>query len=115
MATHRAADHLPAVESDLARGSNPADIEAWTEGRAIVSTGARSHRSSAPAPSLTGPDQQRLIFPGIGLGAVAVRARRITDAMFMAAAKALAALSPALTQPEACLLPPVWELRSVAL
>ncbi len=28
------------------------------------------------------------IFPGVGLGAVAVRARRVTDTMFMAAAKA---------------------------
>ena len=31
------------------------------------------------------------IFPGVGLGAIAVHARRITDTMFMAAAKALAA------------------------
>jgi malic enzyme len=39
------------------------------------------------------------IFPGVGLGAVAVKARRITDAMFVAAAKALAAASPAADNP----------------
>ena len=30
------------------------------------------------------------IFPGVGLGALAVGARRVSDGMFMAAAKALA-------------------------
>lgn len=54
------------------------------------------------------------IFPGVGLGAVATRARRITDSMFMAAAKALAALSPARNDPAANLLPPVTALREVA-
>ena len=40
------------------------------------------------------------IFPGVGLGAIAVRASRVTDAMFMAAAKALAAASPARSNPD---------------
>jgi malate dehydrogenase (oxaloacetate-decarboxylating) len=54
------------------------------------------------------------IFPGLGLGAVAVCARRISDAMLIAAAKALAAASPAATDPKANLLPPVTALREVA-
>ena len=50
----------------------------------------------------------------MGLGAVAVKARRVTDTMFMAAAKALAAASPARDDPANNLLPPVTALRDVA-
>jgi malate dehydrogenase (oxaloacetate-decarboxylating) len=95
--------------------ATPEDIEAWTEGRAVIGTGS-------PFPPLTRDgikyqvDQTNnsYIFPGIGLGAVAVRARRITDTMFMAAAKALAEASPARDNPRHNLLPPVTELRQVA-
>jgi malate dehydrogenase (oxaloacetate-decarboxylating) len=55
------------------------------------------------------------IFPGLGLGVIAVQARRVTDTMLMAAAKALAALSPARNDPNANLLPPVTALRKVSI
>ena len=55
------------------------------------------------------------IFPGVGLGVIAVRARRLTDTMFMAAAKALAALSPARNDTGSNLLPPVTALREVSI
>ena len=51
----------------------------------------------------------------MGLGVIAVQARRITDTMFMAAAKALAALSPARTDAGGNLLPPVTALREVSI
>jgi malate dehydrogenase (oxaloacetate-decarboxylating) len=40
------------------------------------------------------------VFPGIGLGVLAVRARRVTDGMFVAAAEVLADVSAAAPQPE---------------
>jgi malate dehydrogenase (oxaloacetate-decarboxylating) len=43
------------------------------------------------------------------------RPNRITDAMFMAAAKALAAMSPARNDPKGNLLPPVTELREISI
>jgi len=104
----------------------PADIERWSEGRAIIGAGS-------PFPPLkrggkmVSVDQTNnsYIFPGVGLGAIATRARRITDTMFMAAAKALAALSPAKSlspakpvaksDPAGRLLPPVTALREVAV
>jgi malate dehydrogenase (oxaloacetate-decarboxylating) len=55
------------------------------------------------------------IFPGVGLGVIAVRARRLTDTMFMAAAKALAAMSPARNATGSNLLPPVTALREVSI
>ena len=54
------------------------------------------------------------IFPGVGLGVVAAGARRVNDAMFMAAAKALAALSPTAQDRQGRLLPPPTELRAVS-
>jgi malate dehydrogenase (oxaloacetate-decarboxylating) len=96
--------------------ATPSDIERWSEGRAIIGTGS-------PFPPLLrdgrkfGVDQTNnsYIFPGVGLGAIAVEARHITDSMFMAAAKALAAMSPARNDPRANLLPPVTALRDVAV
>jgi malate dehydrogenase (oxaloacetate-decarboxylating) len=93
----------------------PADLLAWTEGRALIGTGS-------PFPPVTWNGKRAAIdqtnnsyiFPGIGLGVLAVGARRVTDAMFMAAAKALAEISPTHRDKTARLLPPVPELRNVA-
>jgi malate dehydrogenase (oxaloacetate-decarboxylating) len=51
----------------------------------------------------------------VGLGVLAVQARRVTDGMFVAAAGALAGISPAKHDPRANLLPHVDELRVVAV
>ncbi|MCC8936487.1 NAD-dependent malic enzyme [Bradyrhizobium sp. Arg68] len=96
--------------------ATPVDIEAWTEGRALIGVGS-------PFPPITRDgarfkvDQTNnsYIFPGVGLGALAVGASRVTDGMFMAAAKALASSSPARNNPKHNLLPPVSALRDVAL
>jgi malate dehydrogenase (oxaloacetate-decarboxylating) len=55
------------------------------------------------------------VFPGVGLGVLAVGARRVSDTMFKAAAGALADVSPAQHDPAANLLPAVSDLRSVAV
>lgn len=96
--------------------ATPADIELWSEGRAVIGAGS-------PFPPLKRGDRtfavdqtnNSYIFPGVGLGAIATRARRITDTMFMAAAKALAEMSPARKDPNANLLPRVTQLRDVAI
>jgi len=54
------------------------------------------------------------VYPGIGLGAIAVQARRISDGMFLAAARVIAELSPARRDPAANLLPPLVELRHIS-
>src|SRR4029077_11755030 len=96
--------------------ATPADIEAWTEGRALIGVGS-------PFPPITREgsrfkvDQTNnsYIFPGVGLAALAVGATRVSDGMFMAAAKALASSSPARDNPNHNLLPPVSALREVAV
>ena len=54
------------------------------------------------------------IFPGVGLGAVAVRARRITDAMFLAAARALAQQVRPQDLAQGSLYPPLASVREVS-
>jgi malate dehydrogenase (oxaloacetate-decarboxylating) len=95
--------------------ANPADLIKWTEGRAVVATG-----SPFPDVSFQGrviPIVQcnnSYIFPGLGLGVLAAGARRVTDAMLMAAAQALAECSPARTNPQGPLLPALANIRQVS-
>jgi len=96
--------------------ATPTDVIAWTEGRAVIGTGS-------PFPPLlkngayvrVDQTNNSYVFPGIGLAAIAVHARRVSDGMLMAAARALADVSPARLNPNANLLPPVSELRDVSL
>jgi len=87
----------------------------WTDGRALIGTGS----PFAPVEwnGRTIPIDQTnnsYIFPGMGLGILAAGARRVTDAMFMAAAKAVAEMSPAATDKRGRLLPPVRLMRTVS-
>jgi malate dehydrogenase (oxaloacetate-decarboxylating) len=93
----------------------PADLIAWTDGRALVATG--SPFDDVAYGGRRFPIAQcnnSYIFPGLGLGAVAVGARRVSDAMFMAAAHALAECSPARHDPSGPLLPPLSQSRRVS-
>jgi malate dehydrogenase (oxaloacetate-decarboxylating) len=94
----------------------PEDLLRWTEGRAVVATGS-------PFPDVVqdgktyriGQCNNAYIFPGVGLGVTASGARRVTDAMFLAAAGALADRSPATRDPGASLFPPLDTIREVSL
>jgi malate dehydrogenase (oxaloacetate-decarboxylating) len=99
--------------------AHPADILAWTAGRAIIATGS----PFAPVPaSLYGGEGLRIIgqcnnsyiFPGVGLGVIASGAQRVTNEIFAAAAMALSNLSPALSDPTASLFPALEEIRAVS-
>ncbi|HUB87948.1 MAG TPA: NAD-dependent malic enzyme [Verrucomicrobiae bacterium] len=66
---------------------------AWSEGRAVFASGSPfapvNFRGKALVP---GQGNNAYIFPGVGLGIVCTGARRVTDAMFIQAARSLAAL-----------------------
>ena len=68
----------------------PEDIYRWTEGRALVATGSPFEDvmwDGAAHP--VGQGNNAFIFPGLGLGVLTCRARRVTDGMLTAAALAL--------------------------
>ena len=54
------------------------------------------------------------IFPGVGLGIVAGKARRVSDTMMMAAAIALSELAPAVRTGVGRLLPELSTIRDVS-
>ena len=91
------------------------DLIRWTDGRALVATG-----SPFPPVNYGGrkiPIAQCnnvYIFPAMGLAVVTAGARRVTNPMMLAAARALAANSPALRDSAASLLPALTDLRRVA-
>jgi malate dehydrogenase (oxaloacetate-decarboxylating) len=96
--------------------ATPSDIEAWTEGRALIGVGSPFPPIIRDGASFkVDQTNNSYIFSGVGLGALAVGASRVSDGMFMAAARALANSSPARDNPKHNLLPPVGALREVAL
>jgi len=106
---------LPLSNPTSRSEANPADLIAWTEGRALLATGS-------PFPEVFYQGQtvgiaqcnNSYIFPAIGLGVLAVGARRVTAEMFMAAAQALATCSPNCTDRTAALLPALEKIRQVS-
>ncbi len=94
----------------------PQDLMTWTEGRAVIGTGSPFPPVVWGGKSATvAQTNNAYVFPGMGLGVLAAKATHVSDGMFAAAAQALAAASPATRDPEASLLPPVSELRIVAV
>src|ERR1700751_5501679 len=92
------------------------DLIRWTDGRALVASGSPFAPVSYNARKITIAQCNNVhIFPAMGLGIVASGTRRVTDAMMQAAARALAANSPALKDPSASLLSPLKDSRRVAV
>ena len=115
MAAHAERPIIMPLSNPTARSEGiPADLIAWTRGRALVATG-----SPFPPVSYGGvrydiaQANNALLFPGIGLGVTVARAARLSDGMLAAAAGAVAARSDA-TAPGAAILPPVTALRAVS-
>jgi malate dehydrogenase (oxaloacetate-decarboxylating) len=96
--------------------ATPQDLDDWTQGHAVIGTGS-------PFPPLmrngktfrVDQTNNAYVYPGIGLGAIAADARRISDGMFLAAARTIAEFSPAAQDPNANLLPPLVDIRRLSL
>lgn len=95
--------------------ATPNNLIKWTEGRALIATGS-------PFPPVMYKNKKiviaqcnnALIFPGIGLGVIASKAREITDEMFWGAAEILYKKSPSLKNPQAPLLPSLKDIPAIS-
>lgn len=96
--------------------ATPSDILRWTNGEALVATGSPFDPVVLDE-GRTFPIAQcnnSYIFPGIGLGVLAVEAKRVTDEMLMESSRALAECSPLAKYGRGPLLPALEEIHAVS-
>lgn len=95
--------------------AQPVDILKWTKGKALIGTGS-------PFPPVEykgktfhiGQCNNVYIFPGVGMGVIASEATKVTDEMFLMAAKKLSEYAPAIKDPYGSLFPKLSELKAIA-
>jgi malate dehydrogenase (oxaloacetate-decarboxylating)(NADP+) len=88
----------------------------WSGGRAIFASGSPfapvTYGGSTFRPA---QGNNAYVFPGIGLGAVACRARTLPDELFLTAARTLADLVKQADLDNGALYPPLNEIRKISL
>ncbi len=95
--------------------AKPADIVAWTEGRALIATGSPFDPVPYQGRTITiGQGNNVFIFPGVGLGTLLAQAREVTDGMFAVAAQRLADEVKASDLASGSLFPSAHEIRRVS-
>ncbi|QJR80546.1 NAD-dependent malic enzyme [Alteromonas pelagimontana] len=95
--------------------ARPEQVIEWTDGEVIIATGS-------PFKPVVYKDKtyfiaqcnNSYIFPGIGLGVIASKARLISDEMLMAASDALASASPMVNNGVGALLPPLTQIAQLS-
>ena len=116
MAVHTQRPIIFTLSNPAARAeANPADLIAWTDGRALIASGnACAPVTYKGVTYAVAQVNSAMLFPGLVLGAIVSRASRISGGMFAAAANAVSSLV-IVRQPGASLLPHIDDLRSVSL
>lgn len=106
---------FPLSNPDEKCEAQPADILGWSEGRALIATGTGFPPVEYQNRLLEiAQCNNALVFPGIGLGVLAVRASRLTKTMIWAATQALSSHSPTKQNSFAPLLPSLGKAQTIA-
>jgi len=116
MAAHTERPIIFALCHPRARAAaNPADLIAWTDGRALIATGSPFAPVTYKGVTyVIAQLDNAMLYPGLALGAIVSRASKISEGMLAAAASAVSSLVT-VRQPGASLLPQIDDLRSVAV
>lgn len=95
--------------------AHPEKLLEWTDGQVIIATGSPFKPIDFNGKTYTiAQCNNSYIFPGIGLGVLAVKARRISDEMLRAASETLADASPLANTGSGALLPPLTQLADLS-
>ena len=95
--------------------ATPADLLAWTDGRALVATGSPFQPVElAGRVARISQGNNVYVFPGLGLGVLLAGASVVDDRLFGVAARVIAEQVPATDLEAGALLPPIRELRTVS-
>jgi malic enzyme len=106
---------LPLSNPTANTEARPADVMAWTDGRAIVATGSPFPPLEVRGTSRRVPQANNAyVFPGVGLGAIVSEARILPETAFLVAARRLASLTTPEMLAQGALFPPIGDLRLVA-
>jgi malate dehydrogenase (oxaloacetate-decarboxylating) len=115
MAKHTARPVIFPLSNPTSRSeATPQDLMDWTEGRALIGTGSPFDPVDVGGKKVhVAQTNNSYIFPGLALGIIASKARRVTDTMVQAAATELTHHLPTQTDKEGNLLPPISDARSL--
>ena len=95
--------------------AQPKDLLEWTRGSALIATGSPFDPVFYDGKTYDiAQCNNAYIFPGLGLGILASKAERVTEAMLITCSKTLAAHSPLATRETGGLLPPVEEIEMIS-
>jgi malate dehydrogenase (oxaloacetate-decarboxylating) len=95
--------------------ATPAEVLAWSRGRAIVATGSPFDPVKVDGRDVAiGQGNNAFIFPGLGFGAILAMASEVTDGMVAAASYALAEYVKQKHLADGLVYPPVEEMRDVS-
>ena len=113
MARHTARPVIFPLSNPTSRSEAvPQDLMDWTEGRALIGTGTAFEPVNVAGKKVRiAQTNNSYIFPGLALGIVGSKARRVTDPMIKAAAAELVRHLPTQKDKQASLLPPLSEAR----
>ncbi|MDU7484060.1 NAD-dependent malic enzyme [Hafnia alvei] len=93
----------------------PKDIIEWTDGNVIIATGSPFQPVIYNGKKyIISQCNNSYIFPGLGLGVLISKAKRVTENMFLAASKVLAESSPMIENPEGTLLPELTNIHDIS-
>ncbi len=106
---------FPLSNPNTCAEATPENIMKWTNEKALIGTGSPFKPIEKKGkPFRVDQTNNSYIFPGMGLGIIAVGAKKITDSMFLKAAETLASMSPSKSDPHANLLPPITDSYKIS-